>query len=176
MPLDSRDLALIRQEINRSLDTVKGLIKAETADLPQYLRVDGGRPGGKQAAFAIGAVFVSVVNTNPKELLGYGAWKALGAGKTLIGYDPNDTDFNDLEKTGGAKTHTLATPEMPSHTHTLSLGGGQVIWDYVTQFQAGANRNGITGGSLNGIQPTGGGGAHNNLSPYIVVYMWKRTA
>lgn len=37
--------------------------------------------------------------------------------RVTVGYDVSDNDFNEIGKTGGAKTHTLITSEMPSHTH-----------------------------------------------------------
>ncbi len=49
-----------------------------------------------------------------------GTWEVYGQGKTLVGYDSNDADFNTINKTGGAKTTTLAVANLPSHTHTIS--------------------------------------------------------
>lgn len=68
--------------------------------------------------FPIGAVYISVVNENPKKYFG-GTWELFGQGKTLIGVDSSDTDFNASEKTGGSKTHTIAINELPQHSHTV---------------------------------------------------------
>lgn len=61
-------------------------------------------PGGAGEAFPVGAVFISVVSTNPATLLGYGTWSAIAAGRVLVGLDAGDTDFDVVEETGGAKT------------------------------------------------------------------------
>jgi len=101
-------------------------------------------------------------------LLGFGTWVAFGAGKVIVGLDSSDTDFDTAEETGGAKTHTLTTSEIPSHTHSLSTSDNP----------GGTGAIEVAGGaptSTQTTQATGGGGAHNNLQPYIVAYMWKRT-
>lgn len=61
-------------------------------------------------------------------------------GRTIVGVDPNDSDFNNRGKTFGSKTHTLTVSEMPSHNHggsTSSGGGGST----------GSGGGGTTGGS-----------------------------
>jgi len=121
------------------------------------------------AVWPIGSIYTSVTSANPSTLFG-GNWEAFGAGRVLIGLDSADTDFDAVEETGGAKTHTLTTAEMPSHTHTF------------TAFQTISGSNNRTGGGAlsasasSTTASTGGGGAHNNVQPYIVVYMFKRIA
>lgn len=66
--------------------------------------------------YPVGSIFVSVSNTNPATYLG-GTWVSFGSGKTLIGVDTSDSDFDSVEETGGAKTHTLTVNEMPAHDH-----------------------------------------------------------
>lgn len=119
-------------------------------------------------------------STNPATLLGYGTWAAFGQGRVIVGKATSGT-FATNGATGGAETHTLTTSEMPSHAHTAapSTSDGNVVAGGVGgSFSANLSQGGgayrlypgVNGGS------TGGGGAHNNLQPYIVVYAWKRTA
>ena len=124
-------------------------------------------------AYPIGSVYINASNsTNPASLLGFGTWVAFGAGKVMVGLDAGDTSFDTVGETGGEKTHTLTTTEIPSHNHRLGSYGdpstGGTYYYKTTrvsnQFGAGYTEN------------TGGGGSHNNLQPYIVVYFWKRTA
>ena len=68
--------------------------------------------------FPIGALYMTATDTNPGTFLG-GIWERWGSGRVPVGYDANDSDFNAAEKTGGSKTHTLLTTEMPSHTHSV---------------------------------------------------------
>ena len=69
--------------------------------------------------YPVGSIYISTVSTNPGTLLGQGTWIAFATGKTLVGIDSADTDFDTVEETGGSKTHTLTVDEIPSHTHTL---------------------------------------------------------
>ena len=104
-------------------------------------------------------------------------WVRYGAGRVLVGYDTSQTEFNTIGKTGGEKTHTLSTNEIPSHSHTIRSGWSDSSPDsdaYRYQFW-GKNDLSWKGGNL-GTGSTGGGGAHNNLQPYIVVNFWRRTA
>lgn len=122
-----------------------------------------------EAVYPVGSIYVNATDsTNPSSLLGFGTWTEFGSGRVMVGYNSGDSDFDSLEETGGAKTHTLTIAEMPSHNHSYT-------------YTSTANVNIDAGGSLYSAASgttgnTGGGGAHNNLQPYIVVRMWKRTA
>ena len=128
-----------------------------------------------QGLYPVGSILINADNnTNPSESLGFGTWEAFGGGKVLVGIDTNvnpDEDFATAGKTGGAKTHTLAKPEMPSHTHTTGETGTTLIGDV----SGGGGRVHPYGDGLNETGSTGDNQPHNNLQPYIVVYMWKRT-
>lgn len=146
---------------------------------PQGIQGIQGPAGDVSGAWPIGSVFLSVVSTNPATLLGLGTWVQIAGGRMLVGQIGSDADFNTAEETGGEKTHVLTMPEIPSHTHVQQLPGGQ------TGNYASGTRDtsaGGTGGTPSALadalstQATGGGGAHNNMPPYLVVYIWKRTA
>ena len=117
-------------------------------------------------AFPIGSIFLSVVSTNPNTLLGYGTWSQL-KDRFLLGAGNTYTNGN----TGGSATHTLTINEIPSHTHT-----------YTARLQSYHCADGSpcyltdTAQSTYNTGSAGGGQAHNNMPPYLVVYMWKRTA
>jgi len=128
----------------------------------------------KDALYPIGSIYTNATNsTNPATLIGFGTWVAFGAGKVPVGIDSGDTDFDTAEETGGAKTHTLTTSEMPSHSHAYTdplIGGSPNSGVGTSSSKNYPTANAGTTTSIGGDQ------AHNNLQPYIVVYMWKRTA
>lgn len=119
--------------------------------------------------YPVGSIYLSINNTNPSTLFG-GTWSQL-KDRFLLG--AGDTYSNGA--TGGESEHTLTIDEMPSHTHTSrtrvgwSTGGGADVGRVTTN-------NGNWNGWPTVIDNAGGGQAHNNLPPYLVVYMWKRTA
>ena len=121
--------------------------------------------------YPVGSIYFNATSAeNPAHatLLGFGTWAVYAAGKVAVGLDADDADFNALTDTGGSKTHTLSIAEIPSHTHDL-LGGG---FDAANGAEGGNSRS----SNFGAMGSTGGGGAHNNLQPYVVVRMWKRTA
>lgn len=120
-------------------------------------------------AFPIGAIYTSITGVNPGTELGYGTWSAFGAGRTLVGFDSGQTEFDTVEETGGAKTHTLDISEIPAHTHETGYANTRAVASSGTTVPQANASSTVTG-------TTGGGGAHNNLQPYIVVYFWKRAA
>jgi len=128
------------------------------------------------ALYPVGSIYINATNnTNPGTLLGHGTWIAFGAGRVPVGFDSSDTAFDTAEETGGAKTHTLTVSELPAHSHDLQYfanTGGSAPFGAESSGNNGINLQPLGGGTTS----VGGGSAHNNLQPYIVVYMWKRTA
>ena len=150
------------------------------------IKIDGNTVKWLNGLFPIGSVFITTTNTNPSTYLG-GTWQQFGAGRTLVGVDTSDTDFDASGKTGGEKSHTLTTDEMPKHAHDIVYGnnnGNGVTISYsgsgksVLNVESWAWRNNGAGGHGNNIYGalTGGDGSHNNLQPYITVDFWHRTA
>ncbi len=131
--------------------------------------------------YPVGSIYMSVVSTSPATLFG-GTWSAWGAGRVPVGIDAGQTEFDTVEETGGAKTHTLSVAELAIHNH-----GGKVRPVGTAQTGISSEWNGTrfmmssaVGGEATPLTATipsaGSGTAHNNLQPYIVCYMWKRTA
>ena len=119
-------------------------------------------------SFAVGAIYSETTGTNPATTLGYGTWAAFGAGQVMVGYKAGDSDFGTVLATGGEKTHALSLGEMPAHTHMVPYGGNGSGGPTA----AAAN---TTSGNIT-TTSAGSGTAHNNLQPFIVVFLWQRTA
>jgi len=132
--------------------------------------------------FPVGAIYSATVATNPGTLLGFGTWTAFGAGRVMVG---NGGGFS-AGATGGSAdaivvshTHT-ATVTDPGHAHSYRTNASQAP-------QSGSSTNCMTSPStfttdsaFTGISVSnstvGSSGTNANLQPYIVVYMWERTA
>jgi hypothetical protein len=141
------------------------------------------------SAFPLGSIFFTAVNSNPSTWLG-GTWIQWGSGRVPVGVYTSDTNFNTVEKTGGATTVTLGVNEMPAHRHDVS-DDRNTDCRYGSEAAGTANPNskwvptgwltdwtvvkGNRAYTMNTIS-VGGGAAHSNLQPYITCYMWKRTA
>ena len=128
--------------------------------------------------YPVGSIYINAgVSTSPATLMGFGTWSRYGEGRVLVSQSVSDTEFDTLGETGGSKTHTLSVSELPSHTHTHTVKTGR-------SFSSSIGNAPVVQGSDNTIlstsdettSSTGSGSAHNNLQPYIVVYMWRRTA
>lgn len=85
-------------------------------------------------------------------------------GKMIIGYDPDDNDFDTMGATGGSKTHTQTVNEMPSHNHQLI--GNTNTGNKVETVPYGSQ---LTGTSMYAVKATGGGQAMDIMNPYIVL-------
>ena len=126
-----------------------------------------------QINFPIGYIYMSTSSTNPSVYFG-GTWERIAKGKTLVGVDENDNDFNASSKTGGEKEHTLTVDEMPSHSHNMGAvrqwvgASGNAYW-----LQDSNERYAKESQQTSDV---GGGQPHNNMQPYFTCYIWEKTA
>lgn len=128
--------------------------------------------------YPVGAIYLSVSSTSPETLFG-GKWEQI-QNRFLLAAGSSYS----AGATGGEATHTLTTNEMPSHAHDFARGDGTYTkYAIVDMAKSTANQWGVHWETQNGywcnngqMQNAGGGAAHNNMPPYLAVYMWKRTA
>ena len=138
--------------------------------------------------YPVGSIYMSVNATNPKDLFG-GTWEQI-KGRFLLGMSSS----YPAGSTGGEATHTLTTSEIPFHNHDIGQQGNtskilptQIAVDdssreqYVTTLEGGASgwyKSSVAwdGRIATRDQTSPYGQAHNNMPPYLAVYIWKRTA
>lgn len=112
----------------------------------------------------------------PSELFG-GTWETIG-GRFLIGADSTYT----IGSTGGESVHMLTVNEMPSHIHAIAysatgepITGGNAQFSVnqpvITKLTKSTDYGAYYGSVTNSM---GSGQPHNNMPPYLAVYMWKR--
>ena len=118
------------------------------------------------AVYPVGSVYISTASTAPSTLFPGTTWQAIEDRFLLAAGSAYSAGA-----TGGEATHTLTIAEMPSHSHTLSFRDSYL--------NSGSNRKAPAdqyNDSYMSTSSVGGGQAHNNMPPYIVVYMWKRVS
>lgn len=143
--------------------------------------------------YPVGSIYMSVNTANPSTLFG-GTWERI-KDKFLLAC--GDTYENG--EVGGEASHTLTTSEMPSHNHSASTnttgghrhtfkgwwttkGDGSATYacvaratqndaaEYGSFASAGDHSHTVT------VENAGGSNAHNNMPPYLAIYMWKRVS
>lgn len=137
--------------------------------------------------YPVGCIYIAVLDTSPATLFGFGTWVAFGTGRTIVGVDSGQTEFDAVEETGGAKTHALTEAELPYISGSWQIHGQENGTMFYTR--SGYATGTVYGSAYKTLGPTGGAQslqspgfafgqnqAHNNLQPYITVHMWKRTA
>ena len=145
--------------------------------------------------YTVGSIYTSTVSTNPNTLFGFGTWVAFGAGRVLVG---NGGAFS-AGATGGSAdavvvshSHTLTDTghEHSMYHQTIRCGNTGNYWNALmnglnaSSGGAGTNPSSTTtsgNGALSAttgisIASAGVSGTNANLQPYVVVYMWTRTA
>ena len=157
--------------------------------IKSYVDAHSGGGVSLSSVYPVGSIYMSVNSTSPATLFG-GKWERiqdrflLAAGST---YAAGSMD--------GEATHTLTEAELPDHRHTFTTDSAGAH-----THQLGRNKDSLASGSKydkpnnasstsdHGYKSTsngahthtgttdgaGGNGKHNNMPPYLTVYMWKR--
>jgi len=147
----------------------------------------------KEALYPVGTIYTNIsVSTNPATLFGFGTWVAI-AGRVVVGLDAADAAFDTAGETGGSKdaivvSHTHTATDS-GHNHALYYTGAYGTennsanmlyqgYGYNNYVQSTEPNAGITGsGAANiSVSTTGSSATNANLQPYVVAYVWKRTA
>lgn len=143
---------------------------------PAELKSDiGASSGGADVStvlnkvYPVGSIYMSVNSTNPKTLFG-GTWVQikdrflLAAGTTY-----------KAGATGGEATHKLTENEIPEHRHSIWYPNANGEQSAAIGYPEAGSKN-TWYAEASKTSGVGGGGAHNNMPPYLAVYVWKRTA
>ena len=125
--------------------------------------------------YPVGSIYMNVNSTNPGTLFG-GTWEQI-QGKFLLGMSSSYPAGSQ----GGEESHTLTEAEIAPHKHAMAYGpdssAGGTGFPYGIAAGSATNSAGGRGyGSNLGTFSAGGGQPHNNMPPYLSVYIWKRTA
>lgn len=137
--------------------------------------------GKTRGIFPVGAVYISVTSTNPSTYFG-GTWVQFGQGKTLVGVNTSDTDFNTVGKTGGKKTRRLNANigAFDSMINKIGYEAGDKVGNGFSYGIYADYLQNISGDRVNHgtvVYEVGNGDKNiPMMPPYITVYFWKRTA
>lgn len=132
-----------------------------------------------QVIYPVGSYYISGISTSPSSIIG-GSWTQIDGGRFLCAAGSSYT----AGATGGSASVTLTVNQMPTHWHDVqenSTGSWLNCGVWRTNVSGGSNWWMPAGGSFEGdprlaTATTGGSQSHENRPPYIVAYIWRRTA
>lgn len=168
----------------------------ELVDLSNYYTKDELKAALLDLIYPVGSIYISLNSTNPSTIFG-GKWEQI-QGRFLLGVSSS----HPVNQTGGEESHTLTQNEIPKYTIPKANLSGNIHGGDSSLFTWNATTDGIISSSKPNRTYTvqrinnntsnfvgeitvnashshssgGGGQAHNNMPPYIAVYIWKRTA
>lgn len=134
--------------------------------------------------YPVGSIYMNVNSTNPGTLFG-GTWEQI-QGRFLLAMSSSYPAGSQ----GGEAEHTLTASEMPSHNGHLSAGIADGVPLGKGNYKGYLNLSTMTNAGNEGrgwnvyrsdemhpaSEAVGGGQPHNNMPPYLAVYIWYRTA
>ncbi len=161
-----------------------------TGDNSAKLATTGFVQNALSALYPVGSIYTNAaVSTNPATLLGFGTWSAFGAGRFMVGLDAGNAAFDTAQETGGSAdaivvshSHSASSSVSdPGHNHTVGIqtktldqnaGSASLAGSGTTTTSTASTGIGVS----TTVNSTGSSATNANLPPYIVVYMWRRTA
>ncbi len=122
--------------------------------------------------YPVGSIYISVNSTNPGTLFG-GSWTQL-KDRFLLGAGNKYT----AGKTGGLATVELTINQMPEHRHAMRETSSSPSTEFDSYIATSDDNNDAGSASSEGVRRyttyVGGSEPHENMPPYLSVYMWKR--
>ena len=156
-------------DFNSAMQAIDNNASSQKADIDANTLAITALQTAVNALHPVGSIYMSVSSTNPSSLFG-GTWQRIKDTFLLAA-----GDVYAANSTGGSATHTLTVDEMPAHKHLASeTGRANNVKAGVDFTVAVTNPTGIAAEYTTGS--AGGGQAHNNMPPYLAVYIWQRTA
>ena len=135
--------------------------------------------------YPIGHEIYTKNSANPSTYMGFGTWELTSIGRMQVGIDTTDTDFDTVGKTGGSKTHTHDSGSIVANIGAANGNLGRIAYKATSAttgitYNRAADGTAISedeiGTSNHATTTSGTTASSSNLSPYITVYIWKRTA
>ena len=156
--------------MDRGDDSLSAVINTLQRDMEELKAAQSKGIDGS-AIYPIGSVITFYDSDDHSNHLGL-TWERFATGCMVVGYDSSDASFDTIGETGGEKTHQLTIDEMPTHAHAgIKTVSGET---------SGTQEQGIIQGRYYGndvwTADRGGNQAHNNMPPYVVAALWRRTA
>ena len=139
---------------------------------------------GKKSLYPLNSIYLSLNSTNPSEILGFGTWVQVAQGRSLVGVDTTDADFEYASKVGGSKTHNHEAGTLVADIGAVDSNLGSIGYNATGTTKNNYNR-GISASAIGDIDSkkanhattvSGNTANSSSLQPYYCVYIFKRTA
>ena len=170
-------------EIEQLIASEKATLQGLISNLGTQIRseITANILADNQAKYHVGKIVMETENVNPATYLGFGTWQYWGSGKVPVGIDTSDTDFDEVEKTGGNKEQVLRAWIGAVNNNTGAIGYKIATPVTGSKYTDGLGVVGSTPGKINitnhsTIVSQSNGENASTVQPYITCYMWKRVS
>ena len=119
--------------------------------------------------YPYGSIYITLNQTSPSKLFPGTYWKQI-KNRFLL----SASSTYSASSVGGEATHTLTFNEMPTHRHSIYYpNAGGPYGDAAISYPEGSGTDKTWQAEMCKTESAGDGVAHNNMPPYLVVYMWE---
>lgn len=146
--------------------------------MPSFVDYNGKDVSDILNHYPVGSIFITTTNTNPGTFIG-GTWESYGTGRTLVGVDTNDNDFNVANKMGGEKNQQLRAliGAVDGNVNTLGYWAEDIagIWVRYNMGIIASQEQGERLSNHTTKVVRSDGNDATTIQPFITVYFWRRT-